>query len=100
MTQFISPTKVQLSSVAHCMDFKGNQNEPKLFKFSPFSQGIRLESGSKVKPIEWCWEDFVSIHIPTKTQLSSVARRIDFKNDRNFSNLQRFLGVYDPKVPT
>jgi len=51
MTQFISPAKVQLSSVAPCMDFEDNQNVPKWFKFSPFSEGIRLQSGSQIKPI-------------------------------------------------
>jgi len=36
MTQFISPTKAQLSSVARRIDFKNDQNKPKFLQFSPF----------------------------------------------------------------
>ena len=48
MTRFISPTKVQVSSGARCVDFNDDQNEPGLFEFSRFSQGIRLQSGSQI----------------------------------------------------
>jgi len=51
MTQFISPIKVRLSSVARCMGSKDDENEAKLF--SPFSQGIQLQSGSQVKSIAY-----------------------------------------------
>ena len=38
----------------------------------------------------WVLEGLGSIHIPTKVQLSSVARRLDFQNDQNKRNFLKF----------
>jgi len=73
-----------LQFVARRIDFKNNQNKPKLFKFSSFPQGIRLQNGSQVKPIaSGLREDLAQFISPTKVQLSSVARQLDFKQDQN-----------------
>jgi len=52
-----------------------------------------------VPPTPIYWFDLT----PTAAQLSSIARRIDFKSDQNnrhFFNFHHFLGEYDPKVPS
>jgi len=47
-------------------------------------QDIQLWSDSQVKPIAFeCWEDTTQFTFPTKAQLSTVARHIDFKNGQN-----------------
>jgi len=45
------PTEAQLSSVVRPTVLKNNQNGSKSLEFSQFSQGIRLQNGSQVKPI-------------------------------------------------
>jgi len=93
----ISYVKVQLSSVAHCMYFKVDQTEPKLFKFSLIF--------SRYTTPKWFSGQINSICVlrrletqlisPTKTQLSSVSRRIDFKKDRN---KPEFLSRSPPQI--